>query len=85
MSDRYSIDISPDVHIRRVFTRLGYVKEGAKVEQIIYKAREINPEYPGLLDLKCWKIGREICHQTKPDCENCPLKEECKYYKDNQK
>lgn len=85
MSDRYSIDISPDKHIRKIFTRLGYIKKGATTEQIIYKAREINPEYPGLIDLACWKIGREICHQTKPDCENCPLKGECKYYKDNQK
>ena len=56
MKDYYSIDISPDVHIRRVLYRLGFIEKNAKVERVIYKARELNPEYPGLIDYLCWEI-----------------------------
>lgn len=54
MKDYYSIDISPDVHVRRVLYRLGFIEKNAKVERVIYKARELNPEYPGLIDFVCW-------------------------------
>ena len=80
MSDYYSIDISPDVHIQRILKRLGYLSENATIDQIIYKAREINPEFPGLIDFSCWKIGRENCHPTNPECSSCPLNCECYYY-----
>ena len=79
MSDYYSVDISPDVHIQRVIKRLGYLEDNATIDQIIYKAREINPEFPGLIDFSCWKIGREYCHPTNPKCEKCPLKKECNH------
>lgn len=79
-SDYYSIDISPDVHVRRILKRLGYLSEKPSTEQVIYKAREINPEFPGLIDYSCWKIGRTYCHQKNPNCEDCPLKNECKTY-----
>ena len=58
VSDHYSIDVSPDVHVRRVFHRLDLIPKGASNEQIIYKARDLNPEYPGLLDLPAFQIGR---------------------------
>ena len=80
MSDYYSIDISTDVHIKRIMKRLGYVKENASNEQIIYKAREINPEYPGIIDYTCWDIGRKYCHPHNPDCNTCRLNEECKFF-----
>ena len=79
MSDYYSVDISPDVHIQRVIKRIGYLEESATIDQIIYKAREINPEFPGLIDFSCWKIGREYCHPTNPECNKCPLKKECNH------
>lgn len=77
-SDYYSIDISPDVHVKRVLKRLGYLNENSTIDQIIYKAREINPEFPGLIDYSCWVIGRNYCHETNPDCDKCPLNSECK-------
>lgn len=80
MSDYYSIDISTDVHIKRIMKRLGYLKENASNEQIIYKAREIYPEYPGIIDHTCWKIGRTYCHPKNPNCTNCPLNTECKFF-----
>lgn len=82
MSDYYSIDISPDTHIQRILKRLGYLSENATIDQVIYKAREINPEFPGLIDFSCWKIGRENCHPNNPTCKSCPLNNECKYFKE---
>lgn len=79
-SDYYSIDISPDVHIRRVMKRIGYVSENANNDMIIYKARELNPEFPGIIDFSCWEIGRKWCKPNNPDCKNCIIREDCKTY-----
>ncbi len=51
LADHYSIDISADVHVRRVFARLGLVAEGASIEAVIYKARALHPTFPGLMDV----------------------------------
>lgn len=77
----YLIDISPDVHVRRVLKTLGYLNENPTIDQVIYKAREINPEFPGLIDYSYWKMGRTYCHETNPSCNKCPLNCECDSYK----
>jgi endonuclease-3 len=40
-ADYFSIDISADVHVRRVFGRLGLCPFDATIEQVIYKAKGI--------------------------------------------
>lgn len=77
-SDYYSIDISPDVHIKRVMKRMGFVEKDANNDMIIYKARELNPEFPGVIDFSCWEIGRNWCKPRNPDCANCIVFAECK-------
>ena len=77
-SDYYSIDISPDVHILRVLRRTGLVDRNANIESIIYKARELCPEFPGIIDFSCWEIGREWCRPKKPKCGECIIKTDCK-------
>lgn len=77
-SDYYSIDISPDVHIIRVMKRMGLVDSSASNEMIIYKAREMNPEFPGIIDFSCWEIGKNWCRPQKPDCAKCIIGNECK-------
>jgi len=77
-SDYYSIDISPDVHIIRVMKRMGFVPKDASNEMIIYKARELNPEFPGIIDFSCWEIGREWCRPKNPNCAKCIVNSECK-------
>jgi len=57
-SDYFSIDVSADVHVRRVFARLGLTGRGDTIEAVIYRARVLHPEFPGLLDLPAWEIGR---------------------------
>lgn len=76
-SDHYSIDISADVHVRRVFGRLGLCEPDATIEQVIYKARSLFPEFPGLMDLPCWEIGRNWCKARAPECGTCYMKDLC--------
>jgi endonuclease III len=76
--DYYSIDISPDVHIKRVMARTGLVKHDPSPEMVIYKARELYPEFPGVIDFSCWEIGKNWCFASKPDCGNCIIKDDCK-------
>lgn len=76
-SDYYSIDVSVDVHVRRVLTRLSLVREGASNEEILFRAREINPTFPGLLDLPLWEIGRAWCKASSPNCPECPMLKLC--------
>jgi len=78
LSDYYSIDISPDVHIDRVLKRAGLVNKDASREEIIYKAREMNPDFPGIIDFSCWEIGRQFCRSQNPLCEQCPINSQCK-------
>ena len=75
--DYYSIDISADVHVKRVFYRLGLSDKKASIEQVIYKARALNPEFPGLLDFPCWEIGRNWCRPKNMICKECYMKEVC--------
>jgi endonuclease III len=76
-SDYYSIDISPDVHILRVLRRSGLVDRDAGIDSIIYKARELNPEFPGIIDFSCWEIGRIWCRPSNPNCKECIIASEC--------
>lgn len=77
-SDYYSIDISPDVHILRVLRRTGLVSPNAEIDSVIYKARELCPEFPGVIDFSCWEIGRAYCRPNNPNCRECIIKDECK-------
>ena len=77
MKDYINIDISPDVHLKRVFKRLGFISENASNEELIYCARELNPTYPGIFDLSCWEIGRNWCGPNKTICEECYLNKNC--------
>lgn len=77
LRDYYSIDVSVDVHVRRVLTRLGLIAPGASESQIIYKARSISPEFPGLIDFAAWEVGRTWCRPNLPRCNGCYLKAGC--------
>ena len=77
VSDYFSIDISPDRHVKRVLPRLGLLPEGATPEQIIYRARDLNPEFPGLLDLPAYEIGQNWCKPKNPKCDKCFMSEVC--------
>jgi endonuclease III len=77
LADYFSIDISADVHVRRVFARLGLCNADATVEQVIYKAKALHPEFPGMMDLPSWEIGRNWCKSRGPECAGCYMKDLC--------
>lgn len=77
MKDYICIDISPDVHVKRVFKRIGFISKDASNDELIHCAKELNPDYPGIFDHFAWYIGREWCNSRNPDCRNCYLKKYC--------
>jgi len=74
--DHKSMDVKPDVHIVRVFYRLGLIKNPNPTEAV-EAARRFNPEYPGALDAPTWVVGRKWCISVLPRCEECPLENVC--------
>lgn len=77
LRDYYSIDVSADVHVKRVFERLGLVGPNADVNQVIFRARSLSPKFPGLLDFPAWEIGREWCRPKRPRCHECYMRSLC--------
>ena len=76
-AEYFSIDISADVHVRRVFARLGLCTADASVERVIYKARSLYPKFPGIMDLPSWDIGRNWCKARDPECNGCYMSRLC--------
>lgn len=79
MKDYRSIDVSPDVHVRRTFYRLGLTPTEDNPETTIFKARELSPEFPGIIGMACWEIGKTWCRPRNPKCTSCPLNRLCPY------
>jgi endonuclease III len=76
-ADYYSVDISVDRQVRRVFHHLGLCEPKATDDQIIYKARIIYPKFPGIIDWPCWEIGRQWCCFRTPKCRQCYMNDIC--------
>lgn len=74
-ADFYSVDISPDVQVCRVFARLGL--SSPEPEQVVYKARALYPEFPGIMDSPSWDIGKTWCRPRNPQCKDCYMKDLC--------
>jgi endonuclease-3 len=68
-----------DTHIRRVLTRLGWIRGSGSPHR---QANERLPKDPALmkdLHLLLIHLGRTICRARRPDCAVCPLKDRCAY------
>lgn len=78
LADHYSIDVSADVHVRRVFQRLQLVVDRATIEQVVYQARSLHPTFPGLMDFPAFQIGREWCRPENPKCGECYMHSLCR-------
>lgn len=76
VKDYKDIDVSYDIHIRRVFLRSGLANKD-EMETILNAARKLNPEYPGIIDLPSWYIGKFFCRPIEPLCKACPIRKVC--------
>jgi endonuclease-3 len=79
LSDHFSIDISADVHVRRVFARLGLTEADPSVSRVVYKARALCPDFPGIMDLPAWEIGNSWCRPVQPRCNQCYMIKVCNH------
>lgn len=81
---QFSLDIPAfpvDTHIYRVTGRVGLRPEELSVEKShawLEKLFDREQYGPGHLNLI--RLGREICHARKPECEICSLNAICDYY-----
>ncbi len=74
--DHREMDVKPDVHVVRVFKRLGFISQ-ENADQALEAARRLYPEYPGALDAPAWRIGKKWCFPSSPDCLHGPMNEVC--------
>ena len=83
LSNIYNVPaMAVDTHVTRVSKRLGFASEKDNVSIIEKKLMKI-------IDKNEWirrhhqlvLFGRYTCKAIKPDCSNCLLKDNCKYYK----
>ena len=74
--------IAVDTHVERVSKRLGIANNKDDVYKVEKKLMKYLPkEKWSRTHHQLVLFGRYICKSIKPDCNNCILKENCKYYK----
>lgn len=75
-----------DTHVHRVSGRLGLRPEKMNADQAHpFLAALFKPDMYGPGHLNIIRLGREICHARKPNCEVCPLTNLCDYYQQETK
>ena len=69
--------ICVDVHVHRIFNRLGYVKTKTPEETEFALREKLPQKY--WLDINTLIVthGQNVCKPLKPDCKNCPISEFC--------
>ena len=69
--------ICVDVHVHRIFNRLGYVKTKSPEETEFALREKLPKKY--WIDINTLMVthGQNICKPQKPDCSNCPIAEYC--------
>ena len=81
LADKYSIDVSIDGLVPRVLKRAFDLPTTADATELIYFARSMNPEYPGIIDYEAWRVGSNWCEPKNPKCRECAAKSVCSYAK----
>ena len=78
--------IAVDTHVTRVSKRLGLASNNDDVSKIEQKLmKKIPKERWSKTHHQLVLFGRYNCKAIKPDCDNCQLKELCKYYQKKNK
>jgi len=70
-----------DTHVYRVTGRLGLRPQKISVEDAHTYLEDIfPPETYYAAHLNIIRLGREICHARKPECQRCPLIKICEFW-----
>ena len=69
--------ICVDVHVHRIFNRLGYVKTKTPEETEFALRAKLPVKY--WIDINTLLVthGQNVCKPQKPECENCPINKYC--------
>ncbi|MCI6349312.1 MAG: endonuclease III [Tenericutes bacterium] len=74
--------IAVDTHVDRVSKRLGLAKDNDTVIDVENKLKKAFPKNTWTrLHQQLVLFGRYTCKSKNPECNNCPFKDICKYYK----
>lgn len=84
LSNIYGIDaIAVDTHVSRVSKRLGLTRKNDDVTKIEKKLeKKIPRDRWSKTHHQFVLFGRYYCKAVKPECNNCKIKDLCKYYKE---
>ena len=71
--------ICVDVHVHRIFNRLGYIKTKTPEETEFALREKLPQKY--WLDINTLIVthGQNVCKPTKPKCDECPIREFCEF------
>lgn len=71
--------ICVDVHVHRIFNRIGYVITKTPDETEFALREKLPPKY--WLDINTLMVthGQNVCKPTKPKCDECPIREYCEF------
>lgn len=71
--------ICVDVHVHRIFNRIGYVNTKTPDETEFALREKLPIKY--WLDINTLMVthGQNVCKPTKPNCVLCPIKDYCKF------
>ena len=87
LSNIYDVPcIAVDTHVERVSKRLGFARKKDDVLTVEKKLTKLIPEEKlNKMHHQILLFGRYYCKARNPLCDTCKLKEQCKYYKKNNK
>lgn len=69
--------ICVDVHVHRIFNRLGYVKTKNPEETEFALREKLPKKYWILINSLLVTFGQNICKPIKPLCDKCPIEKYC--------
>ena len=70
--------ICVDVHVHRIFNRLGYVKTKTPEETEFALRKKLPEKYWIDINTLIVTHGQNVCKPQKPNCDNCPINAYCK-------
>jgi len=71
-----------DTHIRRVLTRVGWVRGGGDPHRQVNPLLDADARLMSDLHLQLIRLGRTLCKPRAPRCEECPIRRRCEYGKE---